>query len=85
MPAFEAGVDGIEVAGVNGGGGVRVAGIVAEGGPGVVERRAHEHREGLRKLLGVDLVLDCRRNRPVHGEPGAHRRRRDWAAAQWWL
>ena len=52
MPAFGAGVVGIEVTGVNGGGGVRVAGVVAEGGLGVVERRAYEHRERVRKLLG---------------------------------
>ena len=51
MPAFGAGVVGIEVAGVHGGGGVRVAGVVAEGGLWVVERRAHEHRESVRKLL----------------------------------
>ena len=38
MPAFGAGMVGIEVAGVDGGGGVRVTGVVAEGGLGVVER-----------------------------------------------
>ena len=43
---------GIEFAGVNGGGGVRVVGVVDEGGLGVAERQAHEHREGLGKLLG---------------------------------
>ena len=43
---------GIEFAGVNGGGGVQVASVVCEGRLGVVERRAHEHCEGLRKLLG---------------------------------
>ena len=43
---------GIEVAGVDGCGGVWVACIVAEGGLGVVERLAHEHRESVRKLLG---------------------------------
>ena len=52
MLAFGARVVGIEVAGVNGGGGVRVAGVVAEGGLEVVERRAHMHRESVRKLLG---------------------------------
>ena len=52
MPVFVAGVAGIEVVGVDGGGGVRVISIVAEGGLGVVERRAHEHREVVRKLLG---------------------------------
>ena len=69
MPVFGAGVAGIEVVGVDGGGGIRVAGGVAEGGLGVVERRAHEHHESVRKLLGVAVVLDCCRNRPVHGEP----------------
>ena len=38
VPVFKAGVVGIEFAGVNGGGGIRVAGIVAEGRLGVVER-----------------------------------------------
>ena len=52
MPAFEAGVVGIEVVGVDGGGGVRVASGVGEGGLGLEERRAHEHRESVRKLLG---------------------------------
>ena len=52
MPMFKAGAVGIKLAGVNGGGGVRVPGVVAEGRLGVVECRAHEHREGLRKLLG---------------------------------
>ena len=52
ISVFGAGVVGIEVASVNGGGGVRVAGVVAEGGLGVVERRAHEHHESVRKLLG---------------------------------
>ena len=52
MPVFGAGVAGIEVIGVDGGGGVWVAGGVAEGGLGVVERLAHEHRESMRKLLG---------------------------------
>ena len=52
MPVFGAGVAGIEVVGVDGGGGVRVAGGVTEGGLGVVERQVHEHRESVRKLLG---------------------------------
>ena len=43
VPVFEAGVTGIELAGVNGGGGVRVIGVVDEGGLGVAERRAHKH------------------------------------------
>ena len=42
----------LKLAGVNDGGGVRVAGVVAEGGLGVVERRTHEHRESMMKLLG---------------------------------
>jgi hypothetical protein len=29
---------------------------------------------GPEEAAGVCLVLDCRRNRPVHGEPRAHRR-----------
>ena len=41
-----------ELVGVNGGGGIRVAGGVAEGGLGVVERRAHEDHESVRMLLG---------------------------------
>jgi hypothetical protein len=52
MLVFGPGVDGIEVVGVDGGGGVRVAGGVEEGELGVVERRAHEHRESMNKLLG---------------------------------
>ena len=52
VPVFKAGVVGIEFAGVNGGGGVQVASVVCEGRLGVVERRAHEHHVGLRKLLG---------------------------------
>ena len=52
MPAFGSVVAGIEVTGVEGGGGARVAGSVEEEELGVVERRAHEHHEGLRKLLG---------------------------------
>ena len=45
-------VTGNELVGVNGGGGVRVVGGVDEEGLGVDERRAHEHRESVRKLLG---------------------------------
>ena len=45
-------ITGIELVGVDGGGGVRIAGGVGEGGLGVQERRAHEHRESVRKLLG---------------------------------
>ena len=52
MPVFGSVVAGIEVTGVEGGGGARVADSVEEEELGVVERRAHEHREGLRKLLG---------------------------------
>ena len=43
---------GIELVGVNGGADVRVAGVVGEGGLGVGERGAHEHRESVRMLLG---------------------------------
>ena len=50
--AFECKVTGSKLVGVNGGGEVRVAGVVGEGGLGVEERRAHEHRESVRKLLG---------------------------------
>ena len=52
MPVFGSVVAGIEVAGVEGGGGARVAGGVEEEELGVVERRAHEHRKSVRKLLG---------------------------------
>ena len=45
-------VAGIEVAGVDGGGAARVTGGVEEQELGVVERRAHKHRESVRKLLG---------------------------------
>ena len=45
-------VTGIELVGVDGGGGVRVAGGVGEGGLGVEEHRVHEHRESVRKLVG---------------------------------
>ena len=51
-PMFGSMVAGIEVAGVEGGGGARVAGGVEEEEVKVVERRAHEHRESVRKLLG---------------------------------
>jgi len=43
---------GDELVGANGGGEVRVAGVVGEGGLRVEERRAYEHRESMRKLLG---------------------------------
>ena len=43
---------GIKLVGVNGGEDVRVTDIVGEGGLGVEERGAHEHRESVRKLLG---------------------------------
>ena len=49
---FECKVTGNKFVGVNGGGEVRVAGGVGEGGLGVMERHAHEHRESVRKLLG---------------------------------
>ena len=53
MPVvFGAGVAGIEVVGVDGGGGVRVASGVIAGELGVVECQAHEHHESVRKLLG---------------------------------
>ena len=52
MLVFGAGVAGIEIVGIDGGGGIRVAGGVAEGGLGVVERRAHEDHESVRMLLG---------------------------------
>ena len=45
-------VTGIELVGVDGGGGVRVAGGVGGGGLGVEEHHVHEHRESVRKLLG---------------------------------
>ena len=50
--AFEYKVTGNKLVGVNGGGEVRVAGGVGEGGLGVEERRVHEHYESVRKLLG---------------------------------
>ena len=43
---------GDELAGANGGEDVRVVGVVGEGGLGIEEHRAHEHRESVRKLLG---------------------------------
>ena len=52
MPVFGSGVTGINVTGVEGGGGARVVGGVGEGGLGVVERRAHEDHESVRMLLG---------------------------------
>ena len=52
MLVFGAGVAGIEVVGVDGGSGVRVAGGVEEGELGVVERQAHEHHKSVRELLG---------------------------------
>ena len=61
-------VTGIELVGVDGGGGVRVAGGVGEGGLGVEERRAHEHRKSMRKLLGVALVHGLPLGWPVRGE-----------------
>ena len=52
MPVFGSVVAEIEVAGVEGGGGAQVVGGVEEEELGVVERRAHEHRNSVRKLLG---------------------------------
>ena len=43
---------GNKLVGIDGGGGVRVVGGVGEGGLGEEERRAHEHHESVRKLLG---------------------------------
>ncbi|XP_039817324.1 uncharacterized protein LOC120679735 [Panicum virgatum] len=45
-------VTGNVLAGDDGGGGACVVGGAGEGELGVVERRAHEHRESVRKLLG---------------------------------
>ena len=56
----------IELAGVNGGGSVRVVGIVDEGGLEVAERRVHKDPEGLRKLLGLALGI---KNREPRTEP----------------
>ena len=50
--AFECRVRGIKLVSVNGGEDVRVAGVVGEGGLGVEERGAHEHRETLKMRLG---------------------------------
>ena len=50
--AFECSVHGIKLVGVNGGADVRVAGVVGEGGLGVGEWGAHEHRESVRMRLG---------------------------------
>ena len=52
MPVFGSGVTGINVTGVEGGGGARVVDGAGEGGLGVDEHRAHEHCESVRKLLG---------------------------------
>ena len=52
MPVFGFGVAGIVLVGVNGGGGAQVVGGAGEKGIRVVERRMHEHRESVRKLLG---------------------------------
>ena len=52
MPVFGSVVAGIEVTGVEGGGGARVAGGVEEEELRKVERRTHKHRESVRKLLG---------------------------------
>ena len=46
--AFECKVTGNKLVGVNGGGEAQFAGIVGEGGLGVEERHAHEHRESVR-------------------------------------
>ena len=50
--AFGCRVKGIKLVGVNGGEDVRVASVLGEGELGVEERRAHEHRKSVRKLLG---------------------------------
>ena len=50
--AFECLVYGIELIGVNGGAVVRFAGVGGEGGLGVGEQGAHEHRVSLRMRLG---------------------------------
>ena len=52
MLVFGSVVAGIEVAGVEGGGGARVTGGVEEEEVVVVKHRAHEHRKSMRKLLG---------------------------------
>ena len=81
MPVFGFGVAGIMLVGVDGGGGARAVGGAGEkglGGNRMLSARAPQERE---EVAGVGLVLALRRNRPVHGEPRACRRRRDWAAA----
>jgi len=45
-------VAGNMLVGDDGGGGARVVDGAGEGGLGVVEHRAHEHHESVRKLLG---------------------------------
>ena len=52
MPVFGSVVAGIEIAGVEGGSGARVAGGVEEEELRVDECQAHEHRECMGKLLG---------------------------------
>ena len=63
MHGFElVGVNGgavVRFVGVDGGGGVWVDGGVAEGGLGVVERLAHEHRESVGSSWG-----SCRARTP---------------------
>jgi hypothetical protein len=39
----------------------------------------------LRKLLGVGHMLDCHRNQPIHGEPRAHWRLRNFAMVRRWF
>ena len=80
-------VTGIELVGVDGGGGVWVASGVGEGGLGVEERRVHEHRES-EEAPGVALVHGLPLGWPVRGEPelaggGAEgERRRGWVWAR---
>ena len=50
--AFECTVTGNKLVGINGRGAGRVAGGVGEGGLRVEERRTHEHRKSVKKLLG---------------------------------
>jgi len=49
---FGVGVTGIVLVDDDGGSGARVVDGAGEGGLGVVDRRAHEHCESMRKLLG---------------------------------
>ena len=49
---FEGLMHGIELVGVNGGAVVRFTGVGGEGGLGVGEQGAHEHRVSLRMRLG---------------------------------